>query len=76
VPALDQPLREADRGHGLAFAAGRGGNRGDEHELAAALRETVEHFEADFRGVPSVRLEQVFRDSQPFGDGADWVHKR
>ena len=40
VPALDQPLRQADGGDGLAFAARRRRDGGDEDQLAAALAET------------------------------------
>jgi hypothetical protein len=44
VAALDQPLRQADRGDRLPFSARGGCDGGDQDQLAAPLREPFERF--------------------------------
>ena len=74
LPTLDQPLRQADRGHRLAFAARRRRDGGDEDQLAAARGKPVEQLEADLRGVAAVGFEQVVGEAEALGNGGDGLH--
>ena len=76
VAALHQALRQADGVHRLALAAGRRSDGGDEDELAAAGRKTLECVEADLGGVAAVGFEQVLGQAEAFSDDSDGLHGR
>ena len=74
--ALDQPLRQADGRDGLAFAAGRRRDRGDENQLSTANRKAIEQLEPDLGGESAVGLEQVGRNTERVSNIADGLHTR
>ncbi len=72
---LAEPLDQSDRGGGLPFAEGRGGDGGDVDVLADRTRfDFGQHVEMHF-GFVRPEQDQIFAvDTEPLGDFGDWTN--
>ena len=71
---LPQALGEADGGGGFAFAGGRGGDAGYDHQLAPSGGGVLPGVQGDFGLVAAVGEDVVGGDAQLFGDVGDGLH--